>query len=357
MSPVDATARAPGPVAAPVLPAAALRAAAHASGFALAGFAPAGPLDPGPLQRWLDAGHDAGMHWMRRRVPERLDPRLVLPGARTVIALAIPHAAPAGERSPVARYARGRDYHYAHRDRMRALRRRVLALDPGAQTYACADTGVAMEKAWAQRAGLGWIGKNGCLISPTHGSWITLSVMFMDRAVDAYDTPHANLCGDCSACLPACPTGAFPAPGVVDARRCIAYHTIENRGAIPADIRPRLRGRVFGCDVCQEACPWNRRPLPSRDPRLAPRPLGLMAAAEIAALPAHEVHRMAAGMALARAGSAGLRRNALLAIGLPRAARAPHRSADVGSVRARLRGAGAATRTKNAPPGPGRAKL
>jgi ferredoxin len=149
-----------------------------------------------------------------------------------VIALAIAYHRPADEKGPVARYARGRDYHYAHRDRMRALRGRLLALDPSLETYAAVDTGLAMEKVWAERAGLGWIGKNGCLINPRLGSWLTLSVMFVDRAVDGYDAPAEFRCGDCTLCLTACPTGAFPAPGVVDARRCIAYHSIENHGTV-----------------------------------------------------------------------------------------------------------------------------
>ena len=202
----------------------------------------------------------------------------------------------------MARYARGRDYHYAHRDRLKALRKRLLALDPGVETYACVDTGVAMEKPWAERAGLGWIGKNGCLITRSHGSYLTLSVMFLDRPVDAYDAPHPDGCGDCALCLDACPTDAFPAPGVVDARRCLSYQTIENPGLVPLSLRPRLRGHVFGCDVCQDVCPYNRRDLPPGDPRQAPRPLGQMAPERIAALTEAEYEQLAPGMALARAG-------------------------------------------------------
>jgi epoxyqueuosine reductase len=301
-----------------VLPAVEVRAAARAARFTLVGLAPAEPLDGAPLRAWLDAGHAADMAFMRRRIEERLDPGRVLPGAKTVVALAIAYHRPRGERSPVARYARGRDYHYAHRDRMRDLRRRLLTLDPTLETYACADTGVAMEKVWAERAGLGWIGKNGCLINPELGSWLTLSVMFLDRAVDGYDRPHDNRCGDCALCLTACPTGAFPTPGVVDARRCISYQSIENHGAVPEPLRPAFRGRLFGCDVCQEVCPWNRGPHPPGDPRFEPRPLGLMRPAETAALPGEELARLASGMALARARTDGLRRNALYAIGAGR---------------------------------------
>src|SRR5436190_10719961 len=232
------------------LSAAAVREAARAARFSLVGLAPAVPLDGAPLRRWLEAGQAADMSWMARRIEERLDPARVLPGAKTVVALAIAYHRPKSERLPVARYARGRDYHYAHRDRMRDLRKRLLALDPTVETYACVDTGVAMEKVWAERAGLGWIGKNGCLINPALGSWLTLSVMFLDRAVDHYDRPHDNRCGDCALCLRACPTDAFPSPGVVDARRCVAYHSIEHQEIVPPPVREGFAGRVFGCDVC-----------------------------------------------------------------------------------------------------------
>ena len=301
-----------------MLSADAVKAAARDCRFTLVGLTPAVPLDPGPLERWLAAGYAADMDWMARRLPERLDPGEVLPGARTVIALAIAYHRPAGEGGPVARYARGRDYHYAHRDRMKALRRRLLALDPGVETYAAVDTGPAMEKVWAERAGLGWIGKNGCLIHPRLGSWLTLSVMFVDREVDAYDAPAERRCGDCALCLGACPTGAFAAPGVVDARRCVSYQSIENRGAVPEELRAGFAGRIFGCDVCQEVCPFNRRAATEGDARFAPRPLAGLAPAEVAALDEDAFGRLSAGMALARAQYDGLRRNALYAIGTAR---------------------------------------
>jgi epoxyqueuosine reductase len=303
----------------PVLSADAVLAAARACRFTLVGVAPAAPLDPAPFLRWLAAGWGEGLSAMHRRVTERLDPGAVVPGARTAIALGIPYGA--GEetadqpgRPSIARYARGRDYHLAHRDRMRALRRRLLDMDSTVNTYACVDAGVAMEKAWAERAGLGWIGKHGVLVSRQHGSWFTLSVMVMNRSLDRYDQPHPRLCGDCDLCLRACPTGAFPSPGVVDARLCLAYQTVENHDAIPIPLRAALAGRVFGCDACQEACPYNHRGLPPGDPRQAARPLGLMSATDIANLGCDEFARLAAGTPMARAGYHGLRRNAALAL-------------------------------------------
>ena len=256
---------------------------------------------------------------MRRRVSERLDPGAVVPGAATVIALGIPYGAGQDtsgrlDRPVIARYARGRDYHLAHRDRMRALRRLLLDLDPTMNTYACVDAGVAMEKAWAERAGLGWIGKHGILVSRQHGSWFTLSVMVMNRSLDRYDEPHPRLCGDCDLCLRACPTSAFPSPGVVDARLCLSYQTVENHKAIPVALRAALAGWVFGCDACQEACPYNHSELPPGDPRQAARPLGLMSAVEIASLGRDEFVCLAAGTPMARAGFDGLRRNAALTL-------------------------------------------
>ncbi len=304
----------------PVLSADAVVAAARACRFTLVGVAPAAPLDPAPFLHWLAAGWGSGLSAMHRRVAQRLDPGAIVPGARSVIALGIPYGAgdetaSQPELPVIARYARGRDYHLAHRDRMRALRRRLLEMDPTVNTYACVDAGVAMEKAWAERAGLGWIGKHGVLVSRQHGSWFTLSVMVIDRSLDRYHQPHPRLCGDCDLCLRACPTGAFPLPGVVDARLCLSCQTVENHESIPVALRAALAGRAFGCDVCQEACPYNHSGLPPGDPRQAPRPLGLMSAAKIATLTRDEFIRLSAGTPMARAGYHGLRRNAALALG------------------------------------------
>jgi epoxyqueuosine reductase len=259
---------------------------------------------------------------MHRRIDERLDPSAVVGGARTVLVLGIPYGA--GEAatdsaSAVARYARGRDYHYAHRDRMRLLRRRLRNLDPTLRTYACVDAGAAMEKAWAERAGVGFIGKNGVVINPRFGSWFTLSLMVLDRAVDAYDDPHPRLCGTCEKCLAACPTAAFPSPGVVDARRCLSYHTVENHAHIPNEIAANLGTQVFGCDACQAVCPFNHGQVAPGDPRQAPRPLGQMDAAAIAALSEESFTAFASGTPMRRIGYHGLRRNACLSLGATRA--------------------------------------
>jgi epoxyqueuosine reductase len=307
----------------PMLAAADVRAAAYACGFALVGLAPAAPLDPAPLERWLERGYAAGLTSMRRRLRERLDPGAVVPGAQTVVVLAIPYGTGAGEAPTpepvIARYAQGRDYHYAHRDRMRLLRGELRRLAPSLRSYACVDSGAAMEKAWAERAGLGFIGKNGVLINQRFGSWLTLSLMVLDHAVDAHDAPHPRLCGNCDKCLAACPTAALPSPGVVDARRCLSYHTVENHGDIPAEIAASLGNRVFGCDACQAVCPFNHKSLPPGDPRQAPRPIGRMDAAALAALSAEQFDELARGTPMRRAGYHALRRNACLSLGATRA--------------------------------------
>lgn len=300
------------------LSAAAIREAALSCRFTVVGFAQPRPVDEAPLRSWLAAGHAADMDWMHRNADARLNPERVLPGVKTVVALGIGYKRPSNERSRIASYARGRDYHYAHRDRMRKLRSNLLALDPTMDMYACVDTGVAMEKVWAERAGLGWIGKNGLLINKTLGSWLTLSVMFLDRTVDVYDHPHEFLCGDCVRCLKGCPTDAFVSPGVVDSRRCLSYQSIENRGTIPEPMRKGFVGRVFGCDICQDVCPWNNEEIAVGDRRFEPRALASMTPAELASLGEAEWKTLSAGMAVARAQYDGMRRNALLSIGAQR---------------------------------------
>lgn len=308
-----------------VVPAEAVKQAARDVGFPLVGLARAEPLDPAPFHDWIEAGYAADLAVMRTRIEERLDPSVILPGARTVIVLGIPYGeqpAGPGVQPVIARYARGRDYHYAHRDRMRRLRHRLRGLAPSVDDYACVDSGAAMEKAWAERAGVGFIGKNGMAISPRFGSWFTLGLMVLDIEVDRYDEPHPRLCGECDRCLRACPTQAIPSPGVVDCRRCLAYHTVENHTPIPSEIAARLKTRVFGCDVCQTVCPFNRGELPVGDPRQAPRPIGFMGAAALAALSQEEFDRLSIGTPMRRIGYHGLRRNACLSLGSTRALQA-----------------------------------
>jgi epoxyqueuosine reductase len=264
-----------------------VKALARGLGFELVGIAPAEPnARTRFLAEWLARGYGGELGFLTRRAAEREDPRRVLPGARSLIATALVYSreepaqadgAEAG-RASVARYARGDDYHQVLGGRLRSL---VDALAPLAghavRARSYVDTGPVMERAHAARAGLGWIGKNTCLIHPALGSWLLLGVVLTDLALEP-DEPEPDHCGSCRACLDACPTGAFPEPYVLDATRCLAYTTIELDGELPLALREAQGTRVFGCDVCQEVCPWNgraRRELPP-DPlglgtRLAPR--------------------------------------------------------------------------------------
>jgi len=259
--------------------AAALKAEARRLGFDPVGIAavPGGerlPLRTAALERWLAAGHQADMAWMAD--PRRRDVSQLLEGVRSLVAVGLNYHVPA-ERAPgslkVARYGWGRDYHRVIDGRLRALGRWLEGQVPGVRWRACVDSAPLLDKAWAEEAGLGWIGKHGNLIHPDHGSWLLLGHLLTDLALPA-DAPARPACGACTACLDACPTAAIVEPFVVDARRCIAFHTIENRAPeLPAAIAGALQGWVAGCDICQEVCPWNRRPGPgNNDPDLQPRP-------------------------------------------------------------------------------------
>ncbi len=320
-----------------------VKAAALEAGFHAAGVARAQPLDPRPLDRMLARGGEADMVWLRAQRAERLDPARLLPGARSVLALLLGHHpgsgdAPPDGTAPVARYARGRDYHIVMRKKLRLLCRRIWDRDPEARLFASADIAPVMEKAWAERAGLGWVGKNGCFIHRRLGSWVLLATVILDRELEP-DGPHPELCGSCAACLEACPTGAIPEPGLVDARLCISFQTIERRGPIPAQMAGRLSGWAFGCDDCQTVCPWNRMVDGTCDPDLEPRPgQSALDLAGALRLTLEGYARRFHGTALARARYDGLLRNAILAAahqGDPRLAEAirPHLESPYPGVR------------------------
>ena len=302
------------------LDAALVKAAARRAGFDACGIARAAPLDPGPLDRMLARGFEADMAWLRTQRDARLDPARLLPGVRSVVAVALAYHAGGAPGAPegageIARYARGRDYHGVMKRRLGAMAAELAAADPGARTLPTSDVAPVMEKAWAQRAGIGWIGKNGCLLTPEHGSWVVLGTVLVDRELEP-DAPHPDRCGSCEACLPACPTGAIPEPGVVDARRCISFWTIERRGPIPGEIAGRLGRWVFGCDACQTVCPWNDAARRGSDPELLPRPgREALALDDLLALSEDEYRARFYGTSLARARFDGLLRNAILIAG------------------------------------------
>ncbi len=307
-----------------VLPTAHLRDLARSVGFDLVGFARAEPIPPDFLLSWVAAGHAADMDWMGERAAERLDVSLLLPGAKTVISFANNYWRDDAQSadSPIARYARGRDYHSTLRDRMKAFRKAISVMYPGLGTYGSVDSGPLMEKVWAARAGLGYVGKNGCFITEPYGSWVLLATLVLDAEVDDYgDGPAADRCGACRRCLVSCPTGALVGNGRVDARACLSYQTIENREQqVPEAFRLKFDNLIFGCDICQQVCPLNRRPVFAEHPRFAPRAVATLGVRELAGLTLEQYEHLIPGTALARARYDGLRRNAVYALGVAKQA-------------------------------------
>jgi epoxyqueuosine reductase len=306
-----------------MLGAARVRSLAHAAGFDLVGFARAEPLPPRTLLDWLEAGMAADMDWMAERAADRLDPRRLLPGAETVVALACNyfHGAAWAQDSPVAAYARGRDYHATMLDRLRALRRLLRAEYPALADFGSVDHSPLMEKVWAARAGLGYVARNGCLVTEEYGSFVVLAAMVLDQAVEAEaygKGPAEDRCGRCRLCVDSCPTGALDGEGRVDARLCLSYQTIENSSPVPVDLRAAFEGTVFGCDICQTVCPLNQAPVETKNARFAPRPVAALDARALAALSRADYEALVPGTALARAGFDGLRRNAAYALGAAR---------------------------------------
>jgi epoxyqueuosine reductase len=305
------------------------KAVAAALGFDLVGVAPAEPAPHAEyLREWLARGFGGEMDWLGRRVEVRLDPRRVLAGARSVVALGLvydpgdPPPAP-GAAARIARYAGGDDYHGVLEGRVRAFESALAALAARpVRTRGYVDTGPLLERPLAARAGLGWIGKNTLLIHPRLGSYLFLATVVTDLEL-APDAPEPDHCGTCRACLDACPTQAFPEPWVLDATRCISYATIEARGPVPEAARAPQGAWAFGCDVCQEVCPWNRRERREVPPdahglreRLSPRPEWRRPALRwLLELDEEAWRRATRRTALRRARWRGLLRNALVAAG------------------------------------------
>ena len=293
------------------------------AGFDRAGVASLGPLEHGrALVRWLERGDQAGMAWMAHRLEVRLDPSRWLEGARSALCVALQYSPLAGEEEPegdlwprVARYARGADYHDLVSRRLRPLCDRIEAAFPGARARFSVDTGPLLEREIAARAGLGAMGKNTMLLHPEGGSWFLLGEILttLDLAPDA---PLADLCGSCTRCLDACPTGALAEPYRLDARRCISYWTIEHRGDFPPEVAAVLDGWVFGCDVCQEVCPWNAAVPPADHPelRLPPERAGLDLLG-LLGLSRDDYTLRFRGSPMKRAKLEGLQRNAAAALG------------------------------------------
>jgi len=295
----------------------AFREEAAREGFARCGIAAAGPAPRRDrFLAWLAEGRHAGMRYLEETAGARSSPEAILPGARSVICLADVHSrAPrvAADGATIARYVSGVDYHKTLRDRAERLVRAVRARVAGSWSHrVCVDSTPLAERAFAAAAGLGWIGKNGCLIDEELGSFFLLAEIVTDLDLPA-DDPVAERCGSCVRCLEACPTDAFVAPGLLDANRCIAYWTIEHRGTIPDAIKEAIGDRVFGCDDCQDACPWNAPLLPD-----APKTDGPPTRAEWLAMGPGAFRRAYGATALNRARRRGVQRNAAISAGCAR---------------------------------------
>ncbi len=306
-----------------------LRNRLRALGFDEVRFASVHPAQPASgLREWLDGGLHADMEWMERTADKRLDPGKVLAGARSIVILGVNYGPSLGTPpGPAwARYSLYADYHDTMKAALESAGRLLEELcgsAPGDHRY-YVDTGPVLERAWAARAGVGFIGKNAMLISRTHGNWLFLAAVLTRLEFEA-DPPVRRsgesgavglLCGKCSRCIDACPTQAFPRPGVVDARRCVSYQTIENKGVIPAELRAGIGSRVYGCDTCLDVCPWNRFAREGRRMILSARQdlaaLGLRELLELTPERFAEVFR---GTAVKRIKLRGLLRNACVVAG------------------------------------------
>lgn len=290
---------------------------AKSLGFHLVGIAsaadPQQTLAQARLKSWLESGYHADMDWMDN--PKRFDLNQILPNVQSVIAVALnyytPHQQPENpDQGKVSRYAWGRDYHKVMAKKLKALAHWLENEQTGVKARYYSDTGPMQDKFWAQQAGLGWVAKNSNLITREYGSWVFLGEVLTTLSLTP-DTPHTEHCGSCTRCLEACPTDAFPQAFVVDANRCLAYHTIENRSNhLPKDIN--LNNWVAGCDICQEVCPWNQRfaketdceDFQPRSENLAPN------LTELAQLTEESWDRKTRGSALRRIKPAMWRRNA-----------------------------------------------
>jgi epoxyqueuosine reductase len=267
------------------------------------------------LQRWLDHGYQADMAWMAN--PKRYDIRQVMPEVRSLICVALnyytPHPRPKGDQyAKISRYGWGRDYHKVLQKKLKALSQWLETQGDDIQARYYADTGPVQDKVWAQRAGIGWIAKNGNVITRDYGSWVFLGEVLTNLKLVG-DRPHTPHCGTCTRCLEACPTGAITQPFVVDANRCIAYHTIENRAeTLPDSISPHLNNWVAGCDICQDVCPWNQRFAQETDvPDFQPYPWNVQPTLqELANLSDEDYDQRFPASALRRIKPAMLRRNA-----------------------------------------------
>ena len=292
-----------------------IKAKAQCLGFSACGLAPAESVDQTNsehFRRWLAENGAVGMEYMHRYEEKRLDPRILVEGAKTVISVALnysPKETLQAEEYQLAWYAYGKDYHDVMKTKLSALMEYLQEEFASTGRVFC-DTAPVLERYWAWRCGLGWIGKHTQLIIPHAGSCFFLGEIIVDTEADTYDTPIRNHCGNCTRCLEACPTQALEAPYWLNSGKCLSYLTIEHRGAFPANMGKRMGLKIYGCDECQKACPWNRFSTPCATPEFHPSPALLsMKKEDWAALTEDKYKTLFKGSAVKRAKYEGLMRN------------------------------------------------
>jgi epoxyqueuosine reductase len=300
-----------------------IRGFAQECGFELAGVAAALPApDRARYHEWAAAGRAGEMRYLTdHRAAVRDDPRSLLPAARSIICVGKLYQTPwphttqfdDEERGWISRYAWGDDYHDVVREGLQQLEARLRQLEPGVESRICVDTAPLLERTYARLAGLGWIGRNTCLINQQQGSWFFLGELLVSAEIPP-DSPQPDRCGTCTRCIDACPTAAIPPGGGLDATRCISYFTIELRGLIPEESREGIGAHVFGCDICQDVCPWNRRAPATAPASFAPRHFAPRLE-EMAVISESEFRQMFRGTPVTRARYRGFLRNVAIAMG------------------------------------------
>jgi epoxyqueuosine reductase len=269
------------------------------------------------LKEWLGRGHHGAMSWMARDIEKRLNPVEIFPPARSIIVVALNYYTPAQHGSnpdtgKISRYAWGDDYHDVLKTKLESLLSWIRERAPEAAGKVCVDIQPVMDKAWAVRAGIGWLGKHSNVITPEFGSWVFIGELLLNLDLEADADRSEDHCGACTLCIDACPTQAITEPYVVDSNRCISYATIELRAPeLPASIQPDLSGWLYGCDICQDVCPWNRFETVTEETRFAPREGNVNAdLAEVLELTPETYAARFHGSAMKRAKLSGLQRNA-----------------------------------------------
>ncbi|HEX4945096.1 MAG TPA: tRNA epoxyqueuosine(34) reductase QueG [Blastocatellia bacterium] len=285
-------------------------------GFQKVGIVPATALteEGARLHEWVAQNFHGTMHYLARDPAQRSDPRLLLPSAQSVICVALNYyqPAPQPETAKVSRYAWGDDYHDVLREKLKALQAWMLEQVPNLETKICVDTAPMMDKAWAVRAGIGWLGKHTNVITREFGSWVFLGELLVSAELEYDSYIEKDHCGKCTACLDACPTQAIIEPYKLDATRCISYGTIELRNeSLPEVMHEKLEGWVFGCDICQDVCPWSRFAKPTEESRFTPRSgITSLDLQELVEMSQEDFSARFRGSAINRTKVSGLRRNA-----------------------------------------------